>query len=216
MRSGLKVGCVLALTLAVGPVVACGGGNGNVNGNVNENVNNNNQACEPGTFLDFYTGPNGTEGVGVCVGGTAECSVDGTGYGPCEGEVTPGKEDCQSAGDEDCDGDENEEDEDCTVVETGGCGDGVIQPGEVCDDGDDAPGDGCAADCATVEQNFACPLLARPASPRSSVAMAASRVRRPVMMGMWRTATAAQGCASWRRAGFVASPARACTARSLR
>jgi fibro-slime domain-containing protein len=40
---------------------------------------------------------------------------------------------------------------------TEGCGDGVIQPGEVCDDANSDPGDGCAADCRAVEQDFACP-----------------------------------------------------------
>jgi len=42
-------------------------------------------------------------------------------------------------------------------VDTSGCGDGIIQPGEFCDDGNSAPGDGCSADCKTVEQDFACP-----------------------------------------------------------
>ncbi|HEY1117971.1 MAG TPA: DUF4215 domain-containing protein, partial [Acidimicrobiales bacterium] len=40
---------------------------------------------------------------------------------------------------------------------TEGCGDGAIQAGEVCDDGNSDPGDGCAADCQSVEQDFACP-----------------------------------------------------------
>lgn len=31
------------------------------------------------------------------------------------------------------------------------CGDGVIDPGEVCDDGAKADGDGCSADCKSVE-----------------------------------------------------------------
>ncbi|NUO49644.1 MAG: DUF4215 domain-containing protein [Polyangiaceae bacterium] len=41
--------------------------------------------------------------------------------------------------------------------DTTGCGDGLIQVGEVCDDGNSNPGDGCSADCKTVEQDFACP-----------------------------------------------------------
>lgn len=43
------------------------------------------------------------------------------------------------------------------AVDTTGCGDGLIQAGEVCDDGNSDPGDGCSADCKTVEQDFACP-----------------------------------------------------------
>jgi fibro-slime domain-containing protein len=44
-------------------------------------------------------------------------------------------------------------------VDTSGCGDGLLQAaalGEVCDDGNNASGDGCAADCLAVEANFAC------------------------------------------------------------
>src|SRR5690242_18659982 len=35
-------------------------------------------------------------------------------------------------------------------VDMTGCGDGAIQAGEVCDDGNSAAGDGCSADCATA------------------------------------------------------------------
>jgi cysteine-rich repeat protein len=38
---------------------------------------------------------------------------------------------------------------------TAACGDGVLQPGETCDDGGNADGDGCAASC-TVESCYAC------------------------------------------------------------
>jgi len=38
-----------------------------------------------------------------------------------------------------------------------GCGDGRLQRGEACDDGDSEAGDGCSADCRTVEQDFVCP-----------------------------------------------------------
>ncbi|MCA9680409.1 MAG: DUF4215 domain-containing protein, partial [Myxococcales bacterium] len=41
------------------------------------------------------------------------------------------------------------------VVSFPGCGDGLLQPGEACDDGNDAAGDGCDAAC-TVEHGFAC------------------------------------------------------------
>lgn len=36
------------------------------------------------------------------------------------------------------------------------CGDGVLGAGEACDDGDAEGGDGCSADCATVERNYSC------------------------------------------------------------
>ncbi|MCP4599393.1 MAG: DUF4215 domain-containing protein [Proteobacteria bacterium] len=43
-----------------------------------------------------------------------------------------------------------------TEVSTDGCGNGVIEPGEVCDDGNGLPGDGCSAGCDAIEEGFAC------------------------------------------------------------
>jgi fibro-slime domain-containing protein len=37
------------------------------------------------------------------------------------------------------------------------CGDGALDPGETCDDGNVVSGDGCTANCRQIEQNFACP-----------------------------------------------------------
>ncbi len=37
------------------------------------------------------------------------------------------------------------------------CGDGFIDPGEACDDGNKSGGDGCSLDCMAIEANFACP-----------------------------------------------------------
>jgi fibro-slime domain-containing protein len=43
------------------------------------------------------------------------------------------------------------------------CGDGLINvDGEVCDDGNTDSGDGCTADCAQIEANFACPTPGKP------------------------------------------------------
>jgi len=36
------------------------------------------------------------------------------------------------------------------------CGDGILQPGEACDDGNPIPGDGCSGVC-TIEPGFVCP-----------------------------------------------------------
>lgn len=40
-----------------------------------------------------------------------------------------------------------------------GCGNGKIDPGldEACDDGNSRSGDGCSADCKTIEKDYACP-----------------------------------------------------------
>src|SRR5262245_12931381 len=63
-------------------------------------------ACKPGSALACYSGPSGTKGVGVCKEGSQACKSDGSGYGPCEGEVLPvAAEDCTTATtDENCDG----------------------------------------------------------------------------------------------------------------
>jgi fibro-slime domain-containing protein len=42
-------------------------------------------------------------------------------------------------------------------AEAEGCGDGKLQSGELCDDGNSAAGDGCSSDCRVIEQDFLCP-----------------------------------------------------------
>lgn len=66
----------------------------------------NSQLCEPGETIDCYTGANGTQNVGLCVGGVEVCADDGMSWGlTCEGEVVPqASESCLTPGDEDCDG----------------------------------------------------------------------------------------------------------------
>jgi len=61
-------------------------------------------ACSPGAREACYSGPSGTEGLGVCVGGHRTCLPDGSAFGPCEGEITPTLEVCSSPTDSDCDG----------------------------------------------------------------------------------------------------------------
>lgn len=60
--------------------------------------------CNPGETQSCYQGAAGTEGVGTCVGGTQTCKDDGSGYGPCVGQVLPVKEICANGLDEDCNG----------------------------------------------------------------------------------------------------------------
>src|SRR5258706_3538488 len=45
--------------------------------------------CVPGTLADCYTGPAGTEGVGICHGGAKKCNADWLTFGDCQWEVTP-------------------------------------------------------------------------------------------------------------------------------
>jgi hypothetical protein len=61
--------------------------------------------CVPGTVRSCYTGPDGTEGVGICRSGTQTCDrrPDGTAsWSACAGAVLPGAEACNGV-DDDCD-----------------------------------------------------------------------------------------------------------------
>ncbi|WP_434048357.1 MULTISPECIES: MopE-related protein [Sorangium] len=73
-------------------------------------------ACLPGEVIPCYSGPPGTEGTGRCAGGTARCDAQGTGFGPCEGEVLPAAETCLTPVDDDCDGQTNEEGAGCACL----------------------------------------------------------------------------------------------------
>jgi N-acetylneuraminic acid mutarotase len=65
--------------------------------------------CMPNSIQNCYSGPAGTQGVGVCRDGTQTCEASGTAWGACTGEVLPlPEEDCTTAGDDDCDGEVNE------------------------------------------------------------------------------------------------------------
>jgi hypothetical protein len=64
------------------------------------------QVCDPNMQRACYDGPNGTEGVGPCHGGTQTCAADGKSWGPCNGEALPGSEGghCADGIDNDCNG----------------------------------------------------------------------------------------------------------------
>ena len=64
--------------------------------------------CRTGDTEDCYTGPAGTEGVGLCA-----ATADGSAWGSCSGDVLPAAEVCDGSDDEDCDG---RIDEGCTCV----------------------------------------------------------------------------------------------------
>ncbi|MBL8949010.1 MAG: hypothetical protein JNK45_37920 [Myxococcales bacterium] len=75
--------------------------------------------CEPLDTQGCYSGPEGTDGLGMCTAGTQACTVDGA-WGACDGEITPIDEVCDGA-DNDCD-DEVDEGFDTAV-----CGEGICQ-----------------------------------------------------------------------------------------
>jgi hypothetical protein len=61
-------------------------------------------ACEPQSVAACYTGPEGTDGVGMCRAGQKVCREDGA-YGACEGEVLPSPLACgATASDPNCNG----------------------------------------------------------------------------------------------------------------
>ena len=64
------------------------------------------QVCTPNAMKACYDGPQGTEGVGPCHGGTQTCAPDGSAWGPCQNEALPGVEagHCADMIDNDCNG----------------------------------------------------------------------------------------------------------------
>jgi len=60
--------------------------------------------CQAGQSEPCYDGAAGTEGVGLCHGGTRVCNPAGTAFGPCDGQVLPATEICNNVIDEACDG----------------------------------------------------------------------------------------------------------------
>ena len=110
--------------------------------------------CQPGAVEDCYTGYEGTEGVGPCVGGTRLCGEGGV-WGACDGEVVPSGETCADGIDNNCNGAVDEDvdlDMDGFTTCAGDCCDswecskpGLANPGAF-----DAPGNDFDDDCNGV------------------------------------------------------------------
>jgi len=82
-------------------------------------------ACAAGETMPCYTGPKGTQDIGLCKGGLQTCLPDQTGFGPCEDEVVPAAENCADPADEDCDATP-----DCgDAIWSKGAGDPMLQRG---------------------------------------------------------------------------------------
>jgi hypothetical protein len=83
----------------------------------NSGVGGGGTACTPGEAAPCYTGDSSTENVGQCVGGTTRCIEDGSQFGACDDEVTPAAaEDCNTPGDDNCNGEVNETSAGCTCT----------------------------------------------------------------------------------------------------
>jgi hypothetical protein len=117
-------------------------------------------SCTPNEVEACYTGPPGTEGVGLCSAGTRTCNAAGTQWGSCTGQVLPSPEVCNSGQDENCNGiiDENPDvDQDGWGVCDGDCcddvGPGCLNPALVNPGAFEYPGNGVDDDCDGVIDN---------------------------------------------------------------
>jgi hypothetical protein len=115
----------------------CDGVDRDCNGTANDGC-----TCAIGANRLCYTGPAGTQSVGVCRGGTQPCvrGADGvsTTWGACVNETRPGAEVCANGLDDNCNG---AVDEGCPPPMTMACPTGQPRCGSVCC----AAGEACAA-----------------------------------------------------------------------
>jgi Beta-propeller repeat len=99
-------GCDVILGLQRAELYAIDGGGGTTTGTTASTQGSGGaEVCMPGSTAACYSGPMGTEDAGTCKEGTSICKADGSGYGTCEGEVTPAPADnCATGVDANCDG----------------------------------------------------------------------------------------------------------------
>ncbi|NUP05282.1 MAG: hypothetical protein HOW73_04385 [Polyangiaceae bacterium] len=118
MRPAYRASCFVAFVLSTMLTVGCSddgdttptGGAGEGGSGEGGSIE---QKCAPGEVVACFTGLPEQENVGLCRGGERTCEEDGSGFGPCEGEVLATDETCANPGDEDCDGLVDEEGFDC-------------------------------------------------------------------------------------------------------
>jgi plastocyanin len=113
-------------------------------------------ACTDGATTPCYSGPPGTEGVGICHGGLRTCS--GGAFGACAGEQLPSAETCNGV-DEDCNG--TPDDGAGAACSSGVCALGACQPPSCTDhvkNGDETGEDCGGATCPACASGLGCAL----------------------------------------------------------
>jgi uncharacterized protein (TIGR03382 family) len=93
------------------------------------------QSCTPGDSRPCYTGPAGTENVGICRGGTQSCDPSGK-WGACNGQILPTTEICDGV------------DESCS---------GVPDKNAPCSPGNSCVNGSCVPNVCGGESNISCP-----------------------------------------------------------
>lgn len=114
-------------------------------------------ACTDGATTPCYSGPPGTEGVGICHGGLRTCA--GGAFGGCVGEQPPSAETCNGL-DDDCNGtpDDGSAGASCS---SGVCALGACQPPSCTDhvkNGDETGEDCGGPTCPACANGIACAL----------------------------------------------------------
>lgn len=116
----------------------CDGKDNDCNGKIDDAPNG--CACVTGQTQGCYSGPAGTQGTGICKGGTQTCDGNGQ-WGVCEGEILPSAvEKCEGT-DDTCDGNVDEgcictagQTQPCYTGPAGTDNTGVCKPGsQLCD-----------------------------------------------------------------------------------
>ena len=128
----------------------CDGKDNDCDGTADENCS----CSEPGERESFYSGPAGTEGVGICQAGVRECTEEGS-WTTERPEQTPKMQEMCNNTDDDCDGREDENlQRECYSGPQGTAAVGICQKGtQRCLSGNWRPCDGERTPAADEEQD---------------------------------------------------------------
>ena len=122
------------------------------------------EGCAPGEERSCYGGSQDTLDVGPCHGGQQRCNAQGTGWGPCQDDVTPQLDDCRTPDDEDCDGQTPPCPPGYPLVDLRADAnrDGVVETGELSEDDDEERWDeerGAIFVANIDDDELACPIV---------------------------------------------------------